>query len=237
MLGVRTGEARMLIRDLMTPEVVTVRENTPLKEAARLMAGRGISGLPVVDAENRLVGIVTEADFVERTSHQERAGLVKMLFDRDSRRLRSDSVGGAMTKNVVCIEPDAAHAHAARVMERRKVERPPEGAAAGRLPAIVRRSDILSVFARPGEAIEDEIRHRIIGQVLALEPDSVSVEVEEGNVQLEGTVPARTEANLLADLVPGVDGVISVHSRVHYLVDDTVRTEEARPYGVPRPNW
>lgn len=227
----------MLIKDLMTTDVVTVREDTPLKEAARLMAGKGISGLPVVDAEDRLVGIVTEADFVERTSHRERAGLVKMLFDRDSRRLKSDSVGGAMTHNVLCIEPDATHAHAARLMERRKVKRLPVVDEDGTLLGIVSRADILSVFARPDEAIEDEVRHRIIGQVLALEPDTVSVEVEEGRVRLEGTVPARTEAELLSDLVPGVDGVISVDSRVRYLVDDTARTEESRPYGVPRPNW
>lgn len=227
----------MLIQDLMTTDAVTVREGTSLKEAARLMAGKGISGLPVVDAEDRLVGIVTEADFVERTSHKERAGLVKMLFDRDSRRLTADSVGGAMTRKVLCIEPDATHAQAARVMEQGKVKRLPVVDEDGRLVGIVSRSDILSVFARPDEAIEEEIRHRIIGQVLALEPDTVSVEVDEGRVRLEGTVPARTEANLLAGLVPGVDGVISVESSVRYLVDDTARAEEARPYGVPRPNW
>lgn len=142
-----------------------------------------------------------------------------------------------MTRKVLCIEPDATHAQAARVMEQGKVKRLPVVDEDGRLVGIVSRSDILSVFARPDEAIEEEIRHRIIGQVLALEPDTVSVEVDEGRVRLEGTVPARTEANLLAGLVPGVDGVISVESSVRYLVDDTARAEEARPYGVPRPNW
>jgi CBS domain-containing protein len=237
MLGEETSEETMRVEDLMTTEVVTVKEDTPLKDAARLMAGRAISGLPVVDDDDRVVGMLTEADFVERTSNQERAGLVRMLFERDSRRLKADSVGGAMSRNVVCIEPQASHSQAARVMDRKVVKRLPVVDEDGHLLGIISRSDILSVFARPDDAIEGEIRHRIIGQVLALESDAVSVSVDEGRVELEGLVPAKTEAQLLADLVPSVDGVISVDSRVRYQVDDTVRTDESRPYGVPRPNW
>lgn len=70
-----------------------------------------------------------------------------------------------------------------------------------------------------------------------LDSDRVDVKVENGCVMLEGTVEAKTEAQILEDLVAGVDGVISVESSVGYLVDDTHRSDEARPLGVPRPNW
>lgn len=227
----------MRIRDLMTKDVITVREDTPLKEAAQLMAGHGVSGLPVVDEEGRVVGILTEADFVDRAGAKARAGLVDALFDRTSRRLAGDSVGAAMTHNVVTIEPDVSHAYAARIMQKRKVKRLPVAEEDGRLVGVVSRSDILGVFARPDDEITHDIRDRIIGQVLALEPDSVTVEVEDGRVELSGTVPSKTEARLLEDLSTGVDGVMHVESNVRYRVDDTKPANEPRPYGVPRPNW
>lgn len=227
----------MKVKELMTSDVVSVTEETPLKEAARLMTGRGISGLPVVDDEGRVIGMLSEADFVERSSAGERAGLVGMLFDRSSRRLKADSVGGAMSRNVIAIAPDATHRQAARVMERKNVKRLPVIDDDGHLLGIVSRSDVLSVFARPDEAIEHDIRYRIIGQVLALDESELSVVVKDGHVDLAGSVPTKTEARLLEELSAGVDGVMSVDSGLHYLVDDTKRADESRPYGVPRPNW
>jgi len=96
---------------------------------------------------------------------------------------------------------------------------------------------LLGVFTRPDEAIEADIRDRVIGEVLALGPGHVDITVDQGRVTLEGTVPAKTEARLLEDLVGGVDGVLSVESGLRYLVDDTRRIDEPRPAGVPRPNW
>lgn len=227
----------MKVSDLMTTEVTTVSPETSLKEAARLMSGLGVSGLPVVEADGRVVGMLTEADFVERASASHRAGLLESLFDRDSRRLRADSVGEAMTRNVISVGPDASHRSAARVMDRKAIKRLPVIDADGHLLGIVSRSDVLSVFARPDESIERDVRQRLIGQVLMLNPEDVAVTVDDGRVNLAGTVPTRTEARLLEDLVAGVDGVMEVTCTVGYLMDDTRRSEETRPFGVPRPNW
>lgn len=226
----------MKVRELMTVDPVTARPDTPLKEAARLMASRGISGLPVVEG-GKVVGIVTEADFVERTAGMGRASLADILLNRKDRLVGASTVGDVMSVPVFGVGPDDSHVQAARIMKRKRVKRLPVMNHEGYLLGVVSRSDILAVFTRPDAVIEQDIRHRIIGQVLAMEPERLAVEVEDGNVRIEGSVQARTEASLLEDLVSEVDGVWSVEAQIHYLVDDTRRSEETRPYGAPRPNW
>jgi CBS domain-containing protein len=151
--------------------------------------------------------------------------------------LAADTVGKAMSRSVVTVEPDATHNVAAGLMKRKSVKRLPVVDDAGELVGILSRGDILSVYARPDSEIARELTDRIIGRVMALEPGAVTVAVTDGAVVLEGTVPTRTEADLLADLAPNVAGVISVDCRVGYRVDDTQRADEPRPAGVPRPNW
>lgn len=152
----------MKVRELMTTDMVTVSPDTPLKEAARLMAGRGISGLPVLEDE-RVVGILSEADFVPRTSSHGRAGLIDLPFNRETRLLAPDAVGDAMTRDVISIGPDDSHVDAARTVRRRRVKRLPV-IDDGHLVGVVSRADILAVFTRPDDAIEHDIRHRIVAR-------------------------------------------------------------------------
>lgn len=227
----------MRVSELMSTDLATVREDTPLKEAARVMTGRGVSGLPVVDDADHLVGIISESDFVDKAGGQTRSGLIGALFERDARLVDADTVGAIMTRHVVSIEPLASHQQAARLMRTKRVKRLPVVNEAGALVGIVSRSDILGVFARSDATIEHEIRHRLIGQVLAIDGGRVEISVAEGHVGLAGTVPTKTDARLLEELSTDVAGVISVESSLNYLVDDTQRAHETQPYGMPRPNW
>ena len=77
----------MDVRNLMTTDVLTIGPDAPLKEAARRMIEAGVSGMPVTEAD-RLVGIITEADFVKTEAsrrRKQRAGLLR--FFTDSRAL------------------------------------------------------------------------------------------------------------------------------------------------------
>ncbi|CAN5818219.1 hypothetical protein BH23ACT5_BH23ACT5_06370 [soil metagenome] len=180
--------------------------------------------------------MLSEADFVERAGG-ERAGLVAMLFDRNVRRLRAEVVGEAMTKHVISVDADAPYTLAARLMDRKRVKRLPVVDNAGRLLGIVSRSDVLGVFARPDHEIADHIRRHIVSETLDLEPDSVTVLVEEGRVILTGEVQTRMEARLLEDLSKAVNGVLAVVAQVRHRLDDTHTSEGSRPRGAPRPNW
>lgn len=90
----------------------------------------------------------------------------------------------------------------------------------------IREPAIRGSAAPSDAAVEQVIRHRIIGQVLAIEEDRIWVEVSEGHVHLTGWVQARTEAALLEELIACVDGVLSVRCDLGFLVDDTGHQDE-----------
>jgi len=124
---------------------------------------------------------------------------------------------------------------AARVMETRGVKRLPVVDADGHIVGIISRSDIMASFARPDELIEDEIQVDILDQILWTAPGAVTVEVVDGRVTLRGTVPTKTDANILAALTGALDGVVEVNSdEVYYGIDDTSggQVSAGVPYGL-----
>ena len=227
----------MRVRELMSDTVITVPETATLKEAARVMTQKGISGLPVVDADEHLVGILSEADFVAHTSSHGRAGLLRTFLDDLRSRSFDDTVGDAMSRKLITIGPFESHNAAARLMQRHNVKRLPVVDSEGRVLGVISRSDVLAVFARPDEEIEGEVRDRLVGQVLSIDPEHVTVDVSDGHVTLSGTTPTKTEAHLLETMTNDLAGVISVKADLTFVVDDTHQTYESSPYGVPRRNW
>jgi CBS domain-containing protein len=152
----------MRVLDLMTTDVVTVTPDVSLKEAARAMTDIGVSGLPVLDAEGRLVGIITEADFLAREAgRSERRRLLDTLFSEPF-VAEAESVGEAMTTDPVVIYPEASLTEAARVMVNHRVKRLPVVDADGRLQGVISRADVVAAFTRPDDIIEDEIREDVI---------------------------------------------------------------------------
>lgn len=227
----------MRVRELMSTELTTVDEATSLKEAAQLMTAQGVSGLPVVDESGRLVGIISEADFVAHTSSRGRAGLLRALFDDLRSRSFDQKVGEAMSRKLVTVTPYDSHREAARLMTRHRIKRLPVVDADGRLEGIISRSDLLRVFTRSDSEIVEAIRNRVARQILAIDDSDLEVEVTDGHVKLAGTVTHKSEARMLEELVGDLAGVISVEANVGYRVDDTLPSAESAPYGVPRRNW
>jgi len=94
------------VLDLMTTEVFTVGPDTAIKEAAQLIFRHRVSGLPVVDDSGRLVGIITEADFLRLE--------VARVEEADPAPL--ETVGEVMSRGVVTISPEQGVAEAAKIM-------------------------------------------------------------------------------------------------------------------------
>ena len=111
-------------RDLMTPDVLTVPPETPVLTIARMLADRGISAVPVVDAQGQAVGVVTEADLIRRLAGEadKPAGWFASLFanqERDAQRYaRTHGVTArdVMTAEVVAVDPDMAASAVAHLM-------------------------------------------------------------------------------------------------------------------------
>jgi len=211
----------MRVVDVMTADVVSAQPEWSLKKAARVMIDAGVSGLPVVGDNGMVVGIITEADFIEteagRTIGRQR------LFDTvfGEKRTRTPStVEAAMTRSPIVVDRNTTIAEAARLMADRKVKRLPVVDPNGRLEGIVGRGDILVAFARDDEVIADAVERGVIRRILMLESRDVSVHVADGVVMLSGQVPNRSDAKLLEELVGRIEGVIRYESDLVWSFDD-----------------
>ena len=115
----------MKVRDIMTTDPISVRGDTLLKEAARIMVRHKVSGLPVIDDDGRLIGIVTEGDFLRREASRDRPyrhSLLDALFgDAEDVDPPVETVAQVMTDKVVTIAADAGLGEAARLMSTRNV--------------------------------------------------------------------------------------------------------------------
>jgi CBS domain-containing protein len=214
----------MKVRDIMTTDPVKVTGNTHLKEAARLMVRHRVSGLPVVDEAGKLIGILSEGDFIRREAGRDRPQGVSLLDavfgEGELQPVGAETVVEIMTRSVVTITPEATVGEAARVMGRRSVKRLPVVDLEGELIGIVSRSDIVGAFTKPDDVIEDEVREDVIRRLLFLDPELIRVSADDGVVTLEGELENRTEAHLLEELSRRIAGVVRVESRLRYKVDD-----------------
>ncbi len=201
----------MEVRDLMSTDVVAVGPKTSIRDAARLMFRYHISGVPVVDVDDRLLGIVTEGDFL------------RMEIERlESGNIPQD-VAAVMTRTVKTIEPDMDIMGAARFMQAEDVKRLVV-AEDGRVVGIISRFDIVAAFTRPDDLIEDEIREDLIRRVLFVDPETVEVSVANGIVTFVGSIGTRTEARLVEELARRLDGVVDVQNQLTWRIDDTDQT-------------
>lgn len=212
-------------RDLMTPDVVTVPPETPVMAMARLLADRGISAVPVVDAEGKVLGIVTEGDLIRRLAGEDDrpAGFFSSLFgnqERDAERYaRTHGVTArdVMTAEVVSVAPDTLASTVAHTMEDQGIRRVLV-VEEERLKGIVSRADLLrALIAAPAEGGDypDERIRRAVMAAMKKEPWADTfytlVDVQNGVVEFHGfsrSAAVQRGLRVLAENVPGVKSVV-----------------------------
>jgi CBS domain-containing protein len=215
----------MNVRDVMTVEVVSAAPDTPLKEVARLLAEHGISGLPVVGGDGRVVGVVSEADFLLRDSAPERPSLFASLFEgADARRAREEKLGAttageAMSEPAIVIGPDEPASQAGALLTKHRINRLPV-VEDGRLVGIISRADVVNTYLVPDDELARRISEDVVRETMWIDPQLVSVEVNDGVAHLAGTVDRRTTAAILERLVGRLEGVIGVESELRWERDD-----------------
>ncbi|HXF99104.1 MAG TPA: CBS domain-containing protein [Gaiellaceae bacterium] len=215
----------MRVKDVMTREVVTARPETTLKEVARLLAEHRISGMPVVDEDGKILGVVSEADILAKErGPSRRRGVLAWLVDayggEEKLKLEARTAGEAMTSPAKTIAPWRPVWAAAEIMLDAGINRLPVADDEGRLVGIVTRADLVRAFVRPDAEIEREIREDVLVKTLWLrDADAVNVAVENGKVTLTGTVDTRRDAELIRLFVARTPGVVEVRSAITWRRD------------------
>src|SRR5215470_5351810 len=214
------------IKNVMTTDVATVRESTPLKDIVRLLDSRHISAVPVLDTNGRVVGVVSHADLLPKQGAQEpepRTPLTRLHRRWDRNRVRATTAGGLMTAPAHTIGPEATVVDAARVLDRHAIKRLPVVDDTGTLLGIVSRRDLLSVFLRNDSDIAEEIEREVFERNLGITatPATVTIEVRDGVVTLRGKLERKSMISTAESLTSRIDGVVDVHAHLSYAYDDT----------------
>ena len=139
MSGPPTDAPTLTVADIMTLDPVVIRSDAPLEEAERLMGDRHISGLPVVDAFERLVGVISRTDILDDGS----ASLALLL----RRRPTGLRVGELMTSPAVTTTLSTSLAEAARCMRDNRIHRVVAIDEEGRPVGVLAASDFVALYA------------------------------------------------------------------------------------------
>lgn len=233
----RTGVS---VADVMRHQVVAVRERARFAEIVTAMRRFGISSVPVVDSEDRVVGMICDDDLLwaeHRRGPSRPHGLLNRLPVRRRRADVTDLWGAdaegkvatdVMSAPVVTVTARTPARDAAREMYRRGVHQlPVVDPATGRLTGMVTRGDLLAVYERPDEDIRREILYDIIERTLGMPPERFEVTCKGGTVTIRGRLERRSAALRLAGAIAHVDGVIAVRDRLTFVLDDTAANPPA----------
>jgi len=217
----------MKAQDVMTRDVITIDPNSTVLQAARLMLQHHVSGLPVVDGNGNLVGVLSEGDFLRRRetkTERRRSRWLEFLMGpgrmaAEYSHSHGSKVSEVMSTDVQSVEQDTALEDIVELMERKRIKRVPV-LCGGQLVGIVTRSNLmhamvsLARMAQPASKDDAAIREKLLAEMqhekwapLA----TVDIVVHEGMVELWGVIVderQRTALKVAAENIPGVKAVI-----------------------------
>jgi len=215
--------------DVMTRAVITVRPETSIHEIAKLLCEHHISGVPVVDDEERLLGIVSEGDLIghaqlvgeQRQSRWQTFLNGPTLLAQHYAKSHGRAASDVMTKEVVTVLETTSVADTARALEQHRIKRVPV-VRNGRLVGIVTRSNLLQVLATTDVSKPMNVADRIIRERLNEELEdqpwayllSKNIVVENGVVHLFGIVQSDEERHAIRLAAENQAGVKAVEDHL-----------------------
>lgn len=217
----------MKVEEIMTKDVIAVSPKTPVHEAAELMVDHAISGLPVVDDDGKVVGIVSEGDLILREKPRERTPWWRAFFGdaerlaREYQKAHGTTVEEVMTRSLITVSPDLPIESAALVLDQHRIRRVPV-LADGWLVGIVSRGDLIKVLSRaPAPAGGPPSDDRLVREMrarLAQEPwisnRGIVVQAKDGVIALWGLVLTEAEKSALETMARTIEGAKGVESHL-----------------------
>jgi len=229
-------EVIMKAKDVMTRPVISVEPNDTIAHAVRLMLQKRISGLPVIDQFGRLVGMVTEGDFLRRaetSTQRQRPRWLEFLVGPGRMadeyvHTHSRKINDVMTPDPVTVEEGTSLEQIVTLMEKRRIKRVPV-MHGEQVAGMVSRANLLHALARlSGEARPAVVGDQTIREKLLAElgkekwapTGAIEVIVRDGAVDLWGTITDERERQALIVAAENIAGVKSVHDNLTW-VDPT----------------
>jgi CBS domain-containing protein len=213
------------VKDVMSTHVIAVRPGAPYKEMAAMLHEQRVSAFPVIDDDNKVIGVVSETDLLAKEALE--GTVPRTLQSLTSQHMRTEVnaivAADLMTKPAVTIGPDELVTHAARLMFDQRVKRLPVVSGDGTLIGIVTRSDVLSVYSRPDAQVQHQITQDLILGTLLGDPARFTVTVKDGIVTIGGTPETAAVGHDIIDAIRHAEGVVAVRDRLSYPDDSTYR--------------
>jgi CBS domain-containing protein len=219
----------MRAHQIMTRNVITVTPETSIVDAAAAMLQNRLSGLPVVDGAGRLVGIVSESDFLRRCeigTQRRRLSWLQFFVSpgreaAEFTRERGRKVGEVMTRNPLTVTEETSLEEVVRLMERSNIKRLPV-MRNGSLVGIVTRANVLRAVAGMAREVpdptadDDHIRDRVTRALMATgwRPIGLQVTVRNGVVHLYGIIVDERSRQAAIVAAENVAGVKKVHDQL-----------------------
>ena len=206
------SETPHIVSDVMTQTVVAVGRDAPFKEIVRTMEQWKVSAMPVLEGEGRVIGVVSEADLLPKEECRAGEQCLSALRPGLSAvpTAGAPTAGELMSAPAITVHADATLAQAARIMAVRRVKRLPVVDGIGMLQGIVSRADLLKVFLRSDEDIEEEVRRTVVSYLFPAFGHAIHVNVHDGVVTLRGHIHDTALIPVAVRLVRAVEGVVDV---------------------------
>ena len=207
-----------MVKDVMSTRVIAVRQGAAYKDMAAMLHEQRVSAFPVIDNDNKVIGIVSETDLLTKEALE--GTVPRTLQSLTHQRVRSQvnavTAGDLMSKPAVTIGPDESVTYAARLMFNMRVKRLPVVRGDGTLIGIVTRSDVLSVYSRPDAVIERQVTQDLILGTFLCDPARFTVTVKDGIVTIAGEPETKVVGLDIIDAVRHAEGVVAVRDRLSY---------------------
>jgi CBS domain-containing protein len=219
----------MRAHQIMTRSVITIAPDSTILEAANIMLRQHVSGLPVVDAGGKLVGVVSEGDFIRRSeidTQRKRGRWLKFLLGAgltatDYVHEHGRKVSEIMTTDPVTVAEDATLEQIVTSMETNGVKRLPV-MRGDKLVGIVSRANLLQAVASLAREIpdptadDDHIRSRVIAAIEKNDwsPFGLNVIVRDGIVHLSGVITDESSRQAAKVATENIAGVKKVHDHL-----------------------
>ncbi len=207
------------VAEVMTRDVVSVHTDTPVGEVVRVLIDRDFRAIPVTDADERLVGIISNRDLVERGGLSARVELLAVLGGAALERelstsgARERNAADVMTRDAITVTPDESLERAAHLMSQHRIKRLPVLDENGHLVGIVSRVDVLRTMGEDYHApqAEEQPNHtpaHVVGDLMRRDVPTVSANAPLGEV-LDAVTSTRLNRAIVVDSERRVLGVVT----------------------------